>query len=343
MKQLAIAFLIFQTLGACRHTAPSSTALLESTSTCIAPKTNIDTFAAEHTVKYEVPTPEIGGATQKTILMAALASRLVYENDGFIKRTSLLWGFNNVDIIVDKSMQAILISNDNCAVLAFRGTDFSSLKDWMVNTRVSQKRVPSGKIHRGFYKAYLSMNKKISSKLKSQNVRGKDFLVTGHSLGGALAGAYAYDNHLDLFLGNSGPEIEHIITFGQPLFADLQLSIALRREFYGRYIRVVNNNDLATRVPYWFTHFGALMWLKDNSVEIKKEGKSFSSTSPGSPSKQIYIPAEIPDSLSSDKEAFESFMNSTQRVTLPNGSPVFGGALEDHTMVHYLGRLSQIL
>jgi triacylglycerol lipase len=289
---------------------------------------------------YSTDLPKTISSTDWQIMIrAGYLSRLAYETPSDIKKLLSKAGFKHSSVIVDKNMMAIVASRSKCTYVAFRGTDMTSLNDWMVDATSSSRRVPSGKIHKGFYRAYQGLHKKISHILKKTHRPENSLIITGHSLGGALAGIYGYYNDMDRFLDRKGFPISSVITFGQPLFADLNLAIKLNREFNGRYFRFVNDRDIVTRVPPWFVHFGALVWLKELKIDFPGQRLVYGSTS----SAKDELPA-IPNELEPSKEAYDEFLNQTK--TQPFGSsgnieqeqPV-GSAIGDHSMKFYLSRM----
>jgi len=104
-------------------------------------------------------------------------------------------------------------------------------------------------IHKGFDIAYKSIEKEIVSFLNNyfidnKNDLNKKLVVTGHSLGGALATLFVYYN--------SSLKNLNLITFGSPLvgnkkFVDnfnYNLNINLNKHY-----RVENGSDIITKIP----------------------------------------------------------------------------------------------
>lgn len=291
------------------------------------------------------PDQSLGRRDWSVIRSQAMLSRLAYETSETIQKTARKWGYKTIDVTVDGAMQAFVASNDNCIVLAFRGTDMNSLKDWFVDGSASRRAVEGGLIHAGFYSAYMSMAERLQIQLKAHQVQQKKFWITGHSLGGALAGVFAYSNNV--IANRKDYKIDRIVTFGQPLFVDSLLAKAMRGKFVKRYLRVVNNSDIVARVPPWFEHFGALYWLKLTRSEFHPEFTPVGAP-PGGDSNPIVIPAKIPDELAPSQSAFEQFLIEAavtvppEVIPSPLPKPVGGLQMtDDHSMDLYLDLVTQ--
>lgn len=175
-------------------------------------------------------------------------------------------------------------------VVSFRGTEPFNSDDWCSDFDVSWYELPGmGKIHSGFMKALglqknLGWPKEISSdsgdgncrklptayyflreKLRAllhEDSRAK-YILTGHSLGGALAVLFT----AILGLHKEAELLERlngVYTFGQPRVGDGEfgkfMQKIMRQHGIGHY-RFVYGNDMVPRLPYdnstfSFKHFG---------------------------------------------------------------------------------------
>ena len=172
-------------------------------------------------------------------------SRLAYADYATVLPAVLsAVGFRLIDAPFDREgTQAFLAQGPDFAVLAFRGSD--DLAAWMTNINVLP--VPwrsGGKVHRGFATALDSIWPDVAADLP--RVRGP-LLVTGHSLGGALAALAA--SHL--------PEAR-LYTYGAPRVGDRAFRAAMEMR-PGPARRYVDDRDVVCRVPpaaFGYRHAG---------------------------------------------------------------------------------------
>eukprot|EP01134_Creolimax_fragrantissima_P004499 CFRG4499T1 len=176
-----------------------------------------------------------------------------------------------IDFISDDTCDAhvLVARRDRFLVVAFRGT--SSKINWESNLKFNQVPLPTGinpttvmsslfvpKVHRGFWTAYSGLRERLLKSIHSylrnpincheinsgSGVMGSDLelLVTGHSLGGALATFAAYELSLHLQVR------VQLYTFGSPRtgnqFWGLFFDAAVPNSF-----RVVYDGDIVTAVP----------------------------------------------------------------------------------------------
>lgn len=96
----------------------------------------------------------------------------------------------------NEGTQAILMANDQYAVLAFRGTEATSIKDIKSDVKAVIKEDDSGgKIHSGFEEASQKVWLDIEAALEGGTVREKPLFITGHSLGGGAGDNRCKENN----------------------------------------------------------------------------------------------------------------------------------------------------
>lgn len=133
-------------------------------------------------------------------------------------------------------------------IVAFRGTQADKPKDLLIDLMalpVSWRG--AGKVHMGFRTAYDSLRDRIDEWLG--RVRPRRLIVTGHSLGAAMACLMAALH-----------DESELVTFGCPLVGNRAFAEAFRRPA----LRYVDCADLVATVPYaWlgYAHFGELRYI----------------------------------------------------------------------------------
>lgn len=135
--------------------------------------------------------------------------------------------------------QAILVDFKDHVVLGFRGTEATSIKDIKADAKaVSMASPTGGKIHKGFYQAYGTVESQIQERLNKKDITQKPLFITGHSLGGALATIAAKR------LVHQGG-ISACYTFGSPRVGDEEWVSQIKTPLY----RLVNAADCVTMLP----------------------------------------------------------------------------------------------
>ena len=147
--------------------------------------------------------------------------------------------------------QATLISYGISVVLAFRGTESTSLKDIKadVDARTTQDET-GGKIHTGFKEAFEEIYWDIREELNKDTLKDKPLFITGHSLGGALATIAAKK------LSHKGG-IAACYTFGSPRVGDEEWIADIKTPVY----RLVNATDCVTMLPPSGVVISTIGWI----------------------------------------------------------------------------------
>ncbi|GLT76936.1 hypothetical protein SLA2020_485690 [Shorea laevis] len=171
-------------------------------------------------------------------------------------------GFEVIDLVVDiqHCLQAFVgVAKDlNVIVIAFRGTQEHSIQNWIEDLFWKQldlnyPGMPDAMVHHGFYYAYhnTTMRPAILNAVKRANefYGDLDVMVTGHSMGGAMASFCG----LDLTVNHETKNVQ-VITFGQP-----RIGNAAFASYYSTVvpntIRVTNEHDIVPHLPPYYSYF----------------------------------------------------------------------------------------
>lgn len=165
---------------------------------------------------------------------------------------------------VSAGLQGFCGWTDSFAVLAFRGTD--EMADWELDVRrdLVVRHWCHGRVHRGFSET-LNIGWARVAHLVSLIPAGLPLLVTGHSLGGALAVLAAAR------LRAEGIEVAHVATFGQPRVGDRRFC-----RFSGppSWRRVALGGDPVVSLPpapkllRRYAHGGEFAWLDEGRLDL---------------------------------------------------------------------------
>ncbi|XP_077240534.1 putative feruloyl esterase A isoform X2 [Tasmannia lanceolata] len=187
-------------------------------------------------------------------------------------------GFEMIELIVDvqSCLQAFVgVDQDlNAIIIAFRGTQEHSIQNWIEDLFWKQldlnyPGMPDAMVHHGFYSAYHNTTVRpgvLQAVERAKKLYGDiGIMITGHSMGGAMASFCA----LDLTV-NHGEQNVEVITFGQPRIGNSAFATYFSEQVPNT-IRVTNNHDMVPHLPPYYTcfpqktyhHFPTEVWLHD--------------------------------------------------------------------------------
>ncbi len=200
----------------------------------------------------------------KTALRCAHLSNEVYRAFKDTLRFSIDPGIVPTLFDIDETDTQVALLEDpatQCGYIVFRGSDAD--RDWLTNLDFSQWSAVTGavlndrhldypdvyeasrsgvKMHTGFTKAYLAVRALIHNMVKPSAL--KHWVVTGHSLGGALAKLCAVDLQY-----NFAPDVSvEVYTFGAPRIGNKAFADSYTRRVPHSW-RFVNGNDVVCGLP----------------------------------------------------------------------------------------------
>jgi triacylglycerol lipase len=125
--------------------------------------------------------------------------------------------------------------------VVFRGT--RSIEDWLANASVPTVSHPWGGVHQGFDRVYRQCSARIQAAVGQVAGASTRVVVTGHSLGGALATLAA----ADLVVSGVAPAVE-LYSYASPRVGDLGFAANFNPAIPGAW-RIANSEDIVTTVP----------------------------------------------------------------------------------------------
>ncbi|GFY91597.1 alpha/beta-Hydrolases superfamily protein [Actinidia rufa] len=113
--------------------------------------------------------------------------------------------------------------------------------------------MPDAMVHHGFYFAYHNTTVRpgvVNAVKRAKELYGNlDIMVTGHSMGGAMAAFCGLDLTVNHETGNV-----QVVTFGQPRIGNAAF-VSYYGELVPNTIRVTNGHDIVPHLPPYYPHF----------------------------------------------------------------------------------------
>jgi hypothetical protein len=267
--------------------------------------------------------------------------------DGDEQRTQIRGlGATVVRPIIKLPSYGVVASNDDVVVIAFRGTNIRVAADWLTDVKFIGHRVADGQMHRGFFAATDVIYRDVYDEAMRQGAARKAVWITGHSLGGAMAIAFAYRAANDEKLDPTG-----IVTFGQPLVVSTPLAQFMLDTFKSKYIRFVNNRDPVTRLVPTFHHAGARVHLTGDQFTFRKPMLSYSTSANAKADATSHLEfhedeRDLEPMTENEFRDFEASLNAERTPPRgPNGEVLMQASipiLSDHFIDAYIDRLKFI-
>jgi triacylglycerol lipase len=216
----------------------------------------------------------IGPYRLGTARAMAWMSQLAYETAHRDKIESIcrLWDLHVLQIIANDNdggsgllkihTRGVIVKGHGAVIIAFAGTDPLVPANWISDFDVGLKvglnsglEVAPGPVHRGFDRAFDAVSDQVTQALAEHGT--EPLLITGHSLGGALAVIAA-----DHILSEEKLRATAVYAFGMPRVGDEDFSVRYNDTLGATTYRLVNGDDIVASVPpsrLGFRHVGRLI------------------------------------------------------------------------------------
>ncbi len=193
-------------------------------------------------------------------------------NDIYQKRSEAKRRFQSVlkpkkfHFLSRKGTQCAIASNDEAIFIVFRGTQVKQVEDILADIEVDPQSAFGGKVHSGFYRAYRLIRARLLNKLRLHG--NKPIVVSGHSLGGALATLAALDLSLKRL------PVTAVYTAGQPRVGDKKFRSAYYDAVDNRTFRFSHVDDVIPSIPptkvpvvnFEYSHVGQKIYVVNNKT-----------------------------------------------------------------------------
>jgi triacylglycerol lipase len=202
----------------------------------------------------------------------AWMSQLAYEtaHPDKIKSICRLWDLQLLQLIANDSgsgllkihTRGVIVKGHGALIMAFAGTDPLVPANWISDFDVGLNvgfntglGVTPGPLHRGFDKAFDAVSEQVTQALAERG--SEQLLITGHSMGGALAVIAA-----DRCLTEKKLRATAVYAFGMPRVGDEDFAVRYNDTLGASTYRLVHGDDIVATVPpsrFGFRHVGRLI------------------------------------------------------------------------------------
>lgn len=295
--------------------------------------------ASPRTTRRTSPSFDMGslsstGFSWETAYAMSLCSQLAYEPPASVRHIAKeTWGFNSVQFIEAGDTQCFVASSPFAIVVSFRGSE--SVSDWITNLTLFSTTRSYGSIHSGFASAFDLVKLAVRAQLANSSLGTRKLLLTGHSLGGALATIAAAEFQNDF-------NISGIYTFGQPRVGKANFRTFVASNFGQRLFRIVNDDDVVARVPPGYEHVGTLFHLGADGSLIEGALEAVGGASePAALTESEF--RELQESLSKTRQVarVEAAATEDRAIIMATMEGLFP-SLSDHKLDRYVSKVRRL-
>lgn len=256
-----------------------------------------------------------------TAMSTVLASHIAYFDKVQARQTCDSWGLKNCHFIARDNTECFVAGDGNIAIVAFRGTE-TLLADWLTDLNAIGTTKTYGRVHRGFWAAFQGVADLLDAAIA--DLGAPTLVLTGHSLGGALA-VIAAAEWLNKY------RIGSIYTYGQPAAGKGYFTGFMQENFDNRFYRFVNDDDIVPMVPPLYHHTGQLYHFGPGNALTNRTESMFAGEETPTMTPEQFDRLRL--ALLQQRSVIGGREGETQEGLFPSFS--------DHTLARYISKISE--
>lgn len=262
------------------------------------------------------------GFSWPAALSTALASHVAYMDKVSVQQNCESWQLEKCHFVEKDNTECFVAGNSETAIVAFRGTE-AKIKDWLIDLNFIGTTQSYGRVHRGFWAAFQSVSDLLDVAIADLGT--PKLILTGHSLGGALALIAAAE-----WFGKH--DVHSIYTYGQPAVGKGTFTEFMDGHISGAYHRVVNDDDIVPMVPPTYRHTGKLSQFgAGNELKVGGSSSNESMIESGETCTELQFD-HLRMTLLQERLTNPETRVGTQEGLLPS--------FKDHSLARYIGKIA---